>query len=227
LNRARLALNASPSAVEIAELAADGAEIAKLRGRLSSISWFMAYLKEPLARRFNLEDGVDGHFWAERFGCVRLTTETALIACSSYVAMNPWRAGEAASLEASRYTAAELREADERSGEASRPKSGWLAPVLVSGDGISGAAAGRRPSDEGYLRMEWSELRRIVEGLVEREAAAELGEEREYSFPETLARLGITPIAWEAELRVTRRRFERLLDRAIRMRAEARRTRRK
>jgi hypothetical protein len=37
------------------------------RKRLCSLSWFMKYLNEPIARQANTEDNVTGHFWQARF----------------------------------------------------------------------------------------------------------------------------------------------------------------
>ena len=53
------------------ELAKPG-RLEELRRRLSSISWHMIMLKEPIARAANKEDGVRGHFFAERFDAVKL-----------------------------------------------------------------------------------------------------------------------------------------------------------
>ena len=61
------------------KLAADTTLVDALRRRLSNISWFMIMLKEPIARLANEEDKVSGHFWAERFGSVRLPNDEALV----------------------------------------------------------------------------------------------------------------------------------------------------
>ena len=44
-------------------LAGNAERIAVYRERLGSLSWFMRYLNEPIARRANLEDSCTGHFW--------------------------------------------------------------------------------------------------------------------------------------------------------------------
>lgn len=221
LNRAELDLRPPPSADEIAGLMADAAALAKARQRLSSISWLMAYLKEPLARVFNFEDDTDGHFWAARFGCVRLTTETSLLACSLYVAMNPVRAGMAKSVETSEYTSLHARLLDRQSGDPERPRSGFLAAVHVDGDGYAGAAVRRRPSDQGYLGLTFDEYVELVDSLIQRERAERAGQ-FEATFPPVLARLGITRPEWEATLRLTSRRFMRTIERSRKLRAEAR-----
>ena len=50
-----------------AALAGNADRIAVLRERLGSLSWFMRFLNEPIARRANREDGCTGYFWEARF----------------------------------------------------------------------------------------------------------------------------------------------------------------
>lgn len=225
LHRSRLELKARPSLAEVTDLVEDVERLGKIRRRLSSISWFMAYLKEPLAKRFNFEDAVDGHFWAERFGCVKLGSEVELLACSSYVALNPWRAGEAVSWDSTEHTSATMRDADRKSGDVQRSRSGWLAALPIAGDGYAGAEARRRLTDEGFLRLTLAEHREVVSSLAALELAEREGRRVDDRWPAVLQRLGISLADWEAALRVTRRRFARELDRAARRRAEARRRR--
>ena len=62
----------------------------------------MKHLKQPIARRANLEDECAGHFFEQRFYSGALLTEEALIAAMAYVDLNPVRAELAERIEETR-----------------------------------------------------------------------------------------------------------------------------
>ena len=118
-------------------LSEDPLRIAQIRTRLSSLSVFMQLLKQPIARRANLEDKCGGHFFEQRFYSGALMSEEAVVAAMAYVDLNPIRARISKSIADCEHTslAERLRRAD-----GAEPLDQALKP-LVSGLERSAAVA--------------------------------------------------------------------------------------
>jgi REP element-mobilizing transposase RayT len=95
--------------LSIPEQSTVGDIVAVWRNKLSSISWFMRCLNQPIARQANLEDKCTGKFWESRFTSQALKTDEALLSCMAYVDLNPVRANIASSPEGSDYTSLQER----------------------------------------------------------------------------------------------------------------------
>ena len=78
--------------LEVSRLLADAERLAELRRRLGSLSWFMRYLNEYIARRANRESGKVGKFWEARFKSKEMLDDTATLGGMAYVDLNPVRA---------------------------------------------------------------------------------------------------------------------------------------
>lgn len=84
----------TPDMVEEARdaLLEDHKRLAHVRKQLGSLSIFMKFLKQDIARRANQEDGVTGHFFEQRFWSAALLTEKAVLSTMAYIDLNPVRA---------------------------------------------------------------------------------------------------------------------------------------
>ncbi len=101
-NGVSLALPAQKA--EIDEALQNPKLVERWRGDLGDLSTFHKFLKQKLARAINLEEEATGHCFEGRFKSIVALDEEALIAHMVYVALNPIRAGMAASLESYEFT---------------------------------------------------------------------------------------------------------------------------
>ena len=137
------------------KIASDKSVVSRLRSQLGSLSFFMKYLKQNIARRANKEDGVTGHFWEQRFYSAALLSSRAVIACMAYVDLNPIRAKTASSLEELQNTSAKQRLADARD-------------VVLSGKGPIHPVHGKVGDRSGLLAITNRSYLQLLEHLCER-----------------------------------------------------------
>lgn len=184
----------------------DAAWIAETRRRLCDLGWFMKFLKEPIARRANKEDGCTGAFWEGRFKSIAILDEASLLATCAYIDLNPVAAGVAAIPEKSPHTSVKsrvehcakqgkldkLREGSPYVSKVQLEKDHWLFPIEdkrdPNGSGLAGMLHGI--SLTGYLQLvDWtSRLVRPGKARVSTEA------------PPLLTRLGIDAQGWQTTL---------------------------
>lgn len=158
---------AEPTEFELNSIRNDKSGLKEKRIRLSSISWFMRFLSERVAKEANKQDQCSGHFWEGRFKSQVLLDDAAILACLQYVDLNPIRAKIAASPESSDFTSAQDRIADLKTAEdVSTPdaqdnriehgeRAGWLTPIPLEPkrQGVRGKTTARRASNKGCLSM--------------------------------------------------------------------------
>ena len=190
----------------IAARADDAKWVLECRRRLSDLGWFMKFLKEPISRRANKEDGCTGAFWEGRFKSIAILDEASLLATCAYIDLNPVAAGIASTPEKSPHTSVKSRvEHCTAQGKLDKLRAGspyfskvqlekghWLFPIEdkrdANGDWLAGRLKGI--SLTGYLQLvDWSS--RLV-----RPGKARVGEDA----PAILARLQIDAAGWQATL---------------------------
>ncbi len=93
----------------IAKRLGDDQWISETRDRLSSLSWFMKCLKEPLSRLVNKAEKCTGAFFEGRFKSIAVLDEEALLAICAYIDLNPVAAGLARTPETSQHTSVKAR----------------------------------------------------------------------------------------------------------------------
>ena len=97
---------ALPNARELDKLAllSNPLRLHRCRQSLGSLSSFMQHLKQPIARRANLEQNLCGHFFEQRFYSGALLSDRSVLAAMAYVDLNPVRAKIAQRLEQCLHT---------------------------------------------------------------------------------------------------------------------------
>jgi hypothetical protein len=159
-----------PDPKRIEKMMKDKKLVAKLRRRLSSVSWFMGFLQENIARRANDEEDRSGHFWDGRYGCRECTDRNALLLCGVYVDLNAQRAGEVDDPLGSPYTSVHLRMqaqalAAEIAGD--RP-DGWMGELTEQPESLAieqlafTSRTGRRACDMGVLPISLADYVKLL-----------------------------------------------------------------
>ncbi len=116
------------------------------RSKLSSISWFMRCLNQPIARQANLEDQCTGKFRESRFNSQALKSTEALLSCMTYVDLNPVRAGIANRPETSSHASIRERIKPEFDLRQAIDDAGVPIRILSSADGLDDV-------DDGTVRV--------------------------------------------------------------------------
>jgi hypothetical protein len=172
--------------------------LAEIRARLSSLSWFMRALAEPIARRANREDHCTGRFWEGRYKCQPILDESALAACLAYVDLNPIRARIATTPETSRFTSVFERinvlcavpDSSDRA-----PCATWLSPFELSAEETRQPIPPARASNSGCLPMPFADYLRLVDWT-----GRQLRQDKRGAIPGELApileRLHVTGEGW-------------------------------
>ena len=83
--------------------------IERLRRRLGSVSDFVRELKQTFSKWYNKRENRDGYFWGQRFKSVVVPLDEAQLICSSYIDLNPVRAGIVKKPEDYRWSSLGLR----------------------------------------------------------------------------------------------------------------------
>ncbi len=240
---------AEPAEWELSMITGNPERLAEVRSRLSSISWFMRCLAEPIARWANREDACTGRFWEGRYKCQPILDESALAACLAYVDLNPVRAGIAATPETSLFTSvyerigalregqvnsaasAELtasgvdRPTDPRApsrptADAPRRRADWLSPFELCEDQAQQPVPAGRASNTGCLPMRFTDYLELLDWT-----GRQVREDKRGSIPAELApilkRLQMSSDGWLDLVHGFSRMFRRAAGRPASLRRHA------
>jgi hypothetical protein len=218
----------TPDPRRLEALLKDDKQIARLRRRLSSVSWFMGTIGENIARRVNQEDQTQGHFWEERFSCRECIDESAILVCGIYVDLNQIRAGEAQTPETSRRTSAYRRIEGRHEQQQGNPRTsdGWLCELTLregpyeDREGKTRSRSGRRASDLGLIGIKLDDYLRLLDW-----SGRQVRQDKPGAIPADLApileRLHIRGDEWLGLLGDLNDRFGNFLGRAAALAAMA------
>ncbi len=204
-----------PNEYELNSILKTPAKVKEIRSRLSDFSWWMRLLSQKVAQRANREDKEVGKFWQSRYRAVRLLDETAILACASYVDLNPIRAAIAETIETSAFTSAQQRALElqqpykletaiqsptsDKQDPLPMTMAQSLSPVFIDEmHGELGACchvSGARASDKGFLPIGVADYLSLLDWT-----ARELRSDKNGSTPVTakliFERLGIDEKVW-------------------------------
>jgi hypothetical protein len=195
-----------PNEFELNSIRHDPERLAKIRARLSDISWWMRLLCQNIAQRANREDGEFGKFFQSRFGTVRILDDESLLACAAYVDLNPIRAALAETLEQSDFTSVQRRiQSLQRSSDGGLPQIGavsrdcFLAPLAVDESkdplGACPHRAGQRCSDKGFLTISLGDYLELLDWTARQTIPGKRGVTRA-DAPPIFERLSMSKETW-------------------------------
>jgi REP element-mobilizing transposase RayT len=201
---------AEPTEFEINAIRNDTSGLKEKRTRLSSISWFMRFVSERIARIANKQDACSGRFWEGRFKAQVLLDDAAILACMQYVDLNPIRAGIAKSPEGSDFTSVQDRLTDLKSAEnVATPdaqdnrvehgqQAGWLAPVALEPkrQAVRAKDLGRRASNKGCLSMGLADYLQLLDWTGRQIRSGKRGGAMPSNLAPLFERFGIAPEMW-------------------------------
>jgi hypothetical protein len=188
-------------------------------------------LCEPIARRANREDRVTGRFWEGRFKSQALLDESAILACSIYVDLNPIRARLAETPETSRYTGAFERilarqaaavSDDKQSTSFAATRDAWLSPIPDAdmGGKVAAAPPATRASNRGFLPLSLDDYLLLLDWTGRQLRADKRGAIPAELLP-ILERLAINAETWLDTVNCFGRWFHRAVGRLSSMAARA------
>jgi len=207
---------AEPNEAELNAIRCNPERLARIRLRLSDISWWMRLLSQHIAQRANSEEGGGlGKFWQSRFKAVRILDEASLLACAAYVDLNPIRAALAETLETSQHTSVQRR--IEALSEQPTVPDGTAAPrdAMLATVGIDEAhdpvgphpsKYSQRCSDKGFLPMSSADYLQLLDWTARQVHPGKQGTTPGH-MPPILERLGLDATVFCDQVRYFGRMF--------------------
>jgi len=152
---------------------ADGG-IERLRDRLGSVSRFVQELKQTFSRWYNIKHDTEGYLWGGRFKGVLVYQGEAQLICSSYIDLNPVRAGIVKIPEDYRWSSMGMRmRCPTRASKLLSPLS--IVDALEKSEGKNYGLPYIRVTDRLY-EAEWYRQFVYVSGGIQREGKAHIPE---------------------------------------------------